>query len=315
MPSSMKMFLVGALSGVALILQGLPAVAAAVPVPVLTDPKVDAESPAATANHLAWETNSATAQSHYNVVFASRGSTATKQVNAAGTEGAHPRALFGTETIVYQQYTSSSSDIYLYNMSTKQRVKLGAKVNTKHWEYWPAASTKYVLFLRNTTERQLLLYNRKSGSVRTLAKAPLKCSWCLHPEWVGDSHVIYTVCSRTNYACEEKVLTIGGTTQTVPGKSAPYSRFGGAMDEARGDVYYVSSNTWCGLYDEVDRWNIGGGTPVVMIADLAEGFDGNSVSVAPSVTTPGDVDLFYSDWECLKNDADIYEIDSANTIT
>jgi hypothetical protein len=306
--------LVGTLLTVGLLWQALPAFAAGVPTPVADDPKVDAFSPAPTANHVAWLTNTASAQGTYNVVFADRGSTTTHRVNAIGTQGAHPRALFGTETIVYQQYTRSSSDLFLYNMDTSRRTKLPGRVNTRAWEYWPAASTKYVLFMRNTTERQLLLFNRKTGSLKKLASAPLKCDWCLQPDWVGQQHAVYTVCSRSNYACNVKVLTIGGGTQTVPGAKNPHSRFGAAMDEARGDVYYVSSSTWCGLYVEIDRWNISGATDPVVIADLAEGFDGNTVGIADSPAVPGDVDLFYSDWECLKNDADLLEIDSANTI-
>jgi hypothetical protein len=306
---------IGTVLTVVLVWQALPASAVGVPTAVVDDPKVDALSPAPTANHLAWETNSASAQSSYNVVYVDRGSTTTHRVNAIGTHGSHPRALFGTETIVYQQWTRSSSDIFLYNMDTHHRTKLPARVNTRAWEYWPAASTKFVLFLRITSERQLLLFNRKTGSLKKLASAPLKCGSCLQPEWVGQQHALYSVCSRATYACNVKVYTIGGGTQTVPGQQNPYSRFGAAMDEARGDIYYISSNTWCGLFDEVDRWNVDGATTPVVIADFAEGFDGNSVGIAASPTVSGDVDIFYSDWECLKNDADIFEIDSANTIT
>jgi hypothetical protein len=281
------------------------------PTPVFVVSNVDHVDPSATTNYLAWLQNTASKPKHYDVRFSLRSGGSSTRVNATGTQGSHVRPIWGTDSIVYQQYTRSTSDIYTYNMATKKRTKL--KLNTAAWEYWPAASTKYVLFVRNTRKaRVLLLYNRKSGLTNKITSIGLKCA-CLIPDWVGQHHALYTVCSPKNGACEVKVLTIGGGTKTVPGKGNPYSRYGAAMDESTGDVYYVSSNTWCGLFVELDRWNISGGTPTT-IYDFDEGIDGNEVTLAPDLTTPGDVDLYFSDWDCLHNDRDAYMIPSVNTL-
>jgi hypothetical protein len=42
--------------------------------------------------------------------------------------------------------------------------------------------------------------------------------------------------------------------------------------------------------------------------------DGNEVTLAPDLTTPGDVDLYFGDQDCLKDDADTYMIPSVNTL-
>ncbi len=282
------------------------------PTPVQVVANVDHFDPSATTTYMAWTQNSASNPSHYDARFSLRSGGSSSRVNATGTQAAHVRPIWGTESIVYQQYTRSSSDIFIYNMATKKRTKV-PHVSTRAWEYWPAASDRFVMFVRNTrTARVLMLYNRNSGSIDRIASVGFKCS-CLRPDWVGQHHAVYTVCSPKTSACEVKVLTIGGGTQTVPGKDKPYSRYGAAMDETTGDVYYVSSNTWCGLFVEIDRWNIAGGTPTT-IYEMDEGIDGNDLTLAPDLTTPGDVDVYFSDWDCLNNDADAYTIPSVNTI-
>jgi hypothetical protein len=134
------------------------------------------------------------------------------------------------------------------------------------------------------------------------------------PEWVGQQHAIYTVCPQKKYVCNEKVVTIGGGTVTVPGKQSPYERYGGAMDESTGDVYYISSNAYCGLFVEIDRWNISGASAPTTIYAMDEGIDGNNLTLAPDISTPGDIDLYFSDRDCLKADASIYMIPSVNTL-
>jgi hypothetical protein len=285
------------------------------PTPVQTNPKIDEFDPSATTSYVAWVQNSASKPQHYDVRFRPRSGGSSTRVNATGTQGSHVGPIWGTESIVYQQYTRSTSDIFIYNLATKHRTKLGRKVNTGAWEYWPAASAKYVLFLRITRKgRLMLLYNRASGSVSRIASARTKCGSCLEPEWVGQHHAIYRVCSAKTFACNVKVLTIGGGTKTVPGKQNPYSRYGAAMDESTGDVYYVSTNVYCGLFDEIDRWNISGASAPTTIYDMSEGIDGNRVTLAPDLTTPGDVDLYFGEDDCLKSNSDTYMIPSVNTL-
>lgn len=282
--------------------------AAAAPVPVVTGP-ADAFSPAPTIGYLAWQQNSVGNPGTYNIYAEPRAGGSAWKVNAAGTQGYGPSSIWGTDAIVYQQTTRSTSDLFQYNLATTTRKKLPAKVNTAAWEWGPAASSAYVLFNRTTSNgRQLLLWNRKANTIRELGRTKANCRKCLYPEWVGATHAIWSVCSDT---CHLRIWDAGTNTVTaLPDDPAPYSQYGASMDEATGDVYYVGSNWWCGLFVELRVWNIATGEAVVY--ELDEGVDGNSVALAPNLTTPGDLDLFYSVFTCLPEDSDIYMIESVN---
>ena len=124
---------------------------------------------------------------------------------------------------------------------------------------------------------------------------------------------MYENCGQKTFACQVKVLTIGGSTVTVPHQPAPYSAYGASMDEANGWVYFVRSTSFCGLFVELDRWQLGGSTTTIY--DLPEGIDAGSTSLAPDVTTLSDTDLLFSQWDCLASNSDIYQIESANTLS
>ncbi len=291
----------------------LPAEAVVVPTPVVEAAGYDAYDPAAPADVVAWVQNSASDPGHWDVRAKPRAGGSGWRVNATGTSGYGAAPIWGTNSIVYQQTTSSQSDLYLYNLSTKHRTKLDAHVNTSNWEYYPAASSKYVFFDRLTSSARLtLLYNRNTHKTKQLGKEPVRCKTCLTPTWVGDSHAIWSSCKGS--LCRIKVYTVGSGVETLPDTASPYSQYGAAMDEATGDIYYVYSTSYCGLFVEIRRWNIDGLSAPETIYDFPEGIDGNSVSLAPSQTTPGDVDLLYSDYDCLNEDADIFQIESVNLI-
>jgi hypothetical protein len=164
------------------------------------------------------------------------------------------------------------------------------------------------------TARNLLLYNRSSGRLTLIASVKPSCSDCLRPTWVGSTHLAYKSCSPVTFACNARVLTIGGGTVTVPRSPAPHSNYGASVDEATGDVYYVSSTSYCGLFVSIDRWNLAGGT-ASSLYDLPEAFDViGTVSLAPDTTTSTDTDVLYSQFDCLADNYDNYELPSANTL-
>jgi len=86
------------------------------------------------------------------------------------------------------------------------------------------------------------------------------------------------------------------------------------MDEATGDIYYIRTTTWCGLFVEIRRTNVSDLSTFTTIYDFPEGIDGNELSLAPDVLTPTDTDLLFSQYDCIKNDSDILEIDSVNAL-
>jgi hypothetical protein len=301
-----------------LIVQATPSIAVNPTPTVLRDfANVDEFSPVATALHLAWNQNSAGSPNHYDVYAQPRdNSTGPWKVNGPGTSGWTPSAIAGTETIIYQQSTSSVSDLYLYRFSTKIRSKLPSKVDSPAWEYNGVASASFIAFMRLTsTARQLLLYNRTSGKVTTIASIKKACGSCLYPDWVGATHMLYVQCSPKTFVCRSKLWSKGGTIQTIPNPGGARStQYGPSMDEASGDVYYVHSTTFCGLFVEIRRTNISNLSAFVTIDDFDEGIDGGRTSLAPDAAIPSDTDLLFDEWDCLQSDSGIYEIDSVNTL-
>jgi hypothetical protein len=285
--------------------------AAVSPTPVKVNPNTNAWFPAASVDHLAWEQYSS---GQYSIVQQSRGGGSPSKVNASGTSGYNSSPVAGTETIIYQQ-AAASSDLYLYNFNSGNRSKLPSKVDSKNWEYYPVASTTYVAFMRLTsTSRTLLLFNRNTGKLTEIESIKPRCGSCLRPTWVGSTHLIYQKCSKS-FVCKLLVWTKGGSTQTIPNPNgSPYTQYSGAMDEAIGDIYYFRSTTWCGLFVEIRRTNLSNLSSFTTIYDVPEGTDGNELSLAPDVLTPTDTDLLFSQYDCIANDSDIYQIESVNTL-
>jgi hypothetical protein len=311
MRSTLRSTLVGLFASISMAATALPVAAAVTPTPVKTDPAVDEYYPAASQNFLSWETY---ASGHFNVYAQPRSTGARSKVNAANTSGCCSSPLPGTNSILYQQFTRSNSDLYLYNMATKTRKKLPAKVNTKLWEYWGVASSAYVAFMRITSSaRVLLLFNRSTGKLAQIASVGVRCSSCLRPDWVGDTHMIYQQCSKS-LVCKLRVWRKGASTLKVPNPDgSPYTQYGGAMDEATEDIYYFRSTYWCGLFLEIRRTDLADLSAFTTIYDFPEGIDGNTLSLAPSTSTPDDTDLLFSQYDCIENNSDIYQIESVNT--
>ncbi|HET6849750.1 MAG TPA: hypothetical protein VFH74_12870 [Gaiellales bacterium] len=298
-----------------LALAGGPAQAAVTSTPLIVDPSSSALTPAATATQLAWEQNSAANPSHWDVRARNRAGGASWKVNGGTSSGYNPSVVQGTaNTIIYQQAGRTDSNLVYYNLSTKTRTKLPDKVDSPLWEYDGVASTSYVAFMRYTsTSRVLLLYKRSSGRITEITSIKRGCD-CLRPTWVGSSHLVYEQCSASTFACTIRVLTIGGSAVKVPRGAAPYDTYGGVLDEATGDLYFVNSTTYCGIFASVSRWNVSGSSAPEVIVDFPEGIDGNNLSLAPDQSVGGDSDLLYSQYDCIANDSDVYEVDSVNQI-
>jgi hypothetical protein len=288
--------------------------AAVTPTPLQTRPDVDEFSPTALAAYEAWSQSSDATPSQTNAFGIARAGGAPFRINAAGTNGYNPSAVQGTSSVIYQQ-AARTSNLFYFNMTTHVRSPLVAQVNSPAWEYYAVASTKYVAFMRLTsTARNLILFNKTTRAGHVIATTTKACGWCLRPTFVGASHLAYTQCSASNDTCQVRVLTIGGQTVSVPRGPVPYSNYSGSLDEATGDVYYIASTTWCGLFVSLNRWNLSGVSAPASMYDLPEGIDGSSVSLAPNATVPTDKDLVFSQYDCLTDNWDNYQIESANQI-
>ena len=92
--------------------------------------KADEFDPAASGAYLVWTVATKT---HHFVVYARPAGGGSKfRVNAAGTEGRVGGIDTDGKTLIYQQYVpdKNRSDIYAYDLATKQRTKIGKPVST-----------------------------------------------------------------------------------------------------------------------------------------------------------------------------------------
>jgi hypothetical protein len=292
-------------------ISALPSSAAVTPTPVKVSTSADAYYPAAGTTFFAWEQYKS---GDFSILGQLRAGGPASKVNASGTSGYGSSPIAGTDSIIYQQ-AAASSDLFMYNLATQHRTKFPDKVDSRNWEYYGVASSDYVLFMRLTsTARNLLLFNRSTGNLKQIDSIKPRCGSCLRPTWVGSSSLIYQRCSNGG-VCDVFVWQKGVGTQAIPNPGgSPYTQYGGVMDEATGDIYYVRSTTWCGLFVEIRRTNASSLSGFTTIYDVPEGIDMNHLSLAPDVLTPTDTDLLFSQYDCIANDSDIYQIESVNTL-
>jgi hypothetical protein len=322
--------LAGAIAAIAAIAAVAVPAAAGTPPPVVPVALLKSRAaelfPGASTSYLAWTANSVAAPSHADVFVRPRGGGPKVRVNQPGTQGYHSAMQLGSDRIAYQQFVGGGrSDIYLFDAATDQRRKLPPAVNTPVWEYWPEISSNTVLFLRvGALGRSLLAYDRSMKRTFQIAAAPLSCVSCLRGDWVGTANdAVYTRCSETTGACNVFYATWDPNSGVVnrvevpgpPSGPVGLSQFGGTLDEATGELYFVRSSTTCGRAAAVDRWNLS--TPATLptrLYFLPRGVDLNLVQLAPSATAPGDSDLLLSERTCVSGNADVYQIDSVNRI-
>ena len=132
------------------------------------------------------------------------------QVNAKGTNG-EGGGIY-RHTLVYTQTRSDRlppqfGDLYRFNLRTGRRAPLPNKVNTPQAEWGPSLSGRYLLFTRFATTKdedvisKVMLYDRKSGALRMLAKALASNSEGSTSNYVvaGQVNGAYAVWERNSY--------------------------------------------------------------------------------------------------------------------
>jgi hypothetical protein len=294
----------------------VPAYAAVVPLLVRDDPAKAEYGPAATATWVAWS------DATVGRVYAQpRGvGPAPYRINPGGTYGYGSSPVTSSapsEQITYQQVNSTQtrSDLFLFDLVTKVRTKLPLKVDSTYWEFGGVASTKYIFFNRlRGSWNYMLLFNRQSHVLTTVARFTAKCPQCYTPTWVGAAHAVYDKCSARTGACDPRVMTIGGATVAVPIGPAPVSAYGGSLDEANLNLYFIKSSVYCGIFVSIERANIASLGTQTDLYDTPTGIDLESTSLAPDIATPGDIDLLFTEFDCMGVDPGVYELNNVNTL-
>ncbi len=174
-------------------------------------------------------------------VFVSRlGATARTRINANDENGTLGTLMAGTDQVVFQQFRRHRSDLYFYDISTKRRWLVPRPVKSDKWEYWPAGSQEFILFLRwfkGDDHSELLLYDRVADDLQVLiddigAKT-------IFPGYAGAKYVAWSTCNRqTCWISYYDTETDTTTKLPLPGGKARYAP---AIDEATGTIYFVES--------------------------------------------------------------------------
>jgi hypothetical protein len=220
--------------------------------PVRVRPRLDEESPAVGLRAVAWSQNRSPTVGRYDVWLRLEGSRAFK-VNAQGTEG-FPGGIDGT-TLVFQQSdeANTDSDLWLYDLTTRTRRKLGRLLNTEEWEWAPSIAGNWILFGRGRMQgifepglRQVLLVNRSTGERRQLAKTET-LETEVFPGQLSGNFAVWSVCRlrRGVPLCDTFLYDIANKTTTKLPLGAARSQFAASVTAA-GVVYLVRSNGRCG---------------------------------------------------------------------
>lgn len=208
---------------------------------------------------LAWEQNSRRAPERYDV-YARRDGRRRFKVNAAGTEAANGGIY--RSTLVYQQYRGTKSNIFFYNLTTRQRRRASSKINTRNWEYWPSLSRKWLLFgrLRRDGTRRIVLHNRQSGHSKTLAKSARRSAF-LEPGQVNGRWAVWSRCDAAG-DCNVWLYDIERGRKTMVPNPGASQRAPSVSPE--GTVYFVRSGRKCRSSTKVMRKARAGETKLIV---------------------------------------------------
>lgn len=228
-------------------------------------------------------------------------STTERRLNERGTGGSMGGFVGSSNTLIYQQFHGYRSDLYFYDVQTRDRTKLPAVINTSDWEYWPLASNAYILFARlhlradhRTAWRRLFLFDRMSESLRPLTKQ-LRPSTTLSPDVIGETSAGWTVCAA---ACNVWIWdAVTDTIEKLPNPQG-MDQYGAAIDEAAGTITYSRDRSGrCGRNGTLRLMQIGSGTSTTLTTIP----DGLSLGIRRTmVENPdtGNLDLYVSRYRC-----------------
>jgi hypothetical protein len=284
-----------------------PAGAVTGPVKILAGPE-DQSSPSVNAAYLVWTQNSVAhpTRDHAYGRTPVLGATGRFRMDAPGTRGSAGGIDPLRNRAIYQQMTSSTSDLYWFNFDTRKRSKLPAPVNTAKWERDPRVSATYVLFARDTrSEVALFLWRRGAPTLRKIASYAFATSF-VAPGGVGDRYATWTVCGPLN--CSAHVYDADtDTTMEIP-TLQDRPQYAPVVDESRSIVYFVRSHQGCG--DTVGIWRrpLDLSAPGTRLVLLPAGIDtGWTLSLDDDVAHPR-LDLWFARFRCGPRQGDLYEL-------
>ena len=240
-----------------------PAIAASPDKPVRTNPWVMEWRASESANWMAWTERRSRRLGH--AVFAKRDGGRKFQLPSFGFHQAITGGVSG-KRLVYQTYDQGEdeSKLHLYSLPQRERRSLPGSVNTRHWEYLPSLSGKWLLFARAKANRRVvMLANLQTGNTRVLDRARWRVD--VEPGQVNGDYATWTVGGNGFEVYRYRISTRSKQRISRGDRWA----YGGSVARD-GTVYLVRSGEGCGKNVTVERWR--GGRRKTLLRP-AEGID------------------------------------------
>ncbi len=300
-------------SAVALAIVGsAPAGALTGPVRVLAGPE-DQSLPAANDRYLIWTQNSEAHPDQDHAYGKVLGIPGRFRLNATGTRGYAGGFDPGQDRAIYQQIRSGASDLYLFNLETRNRSKLPTPVNSARWEWGPRISDGFIFFARDAQGMtSLFLYDRESQSLAKIGTWNFTRYYVV-PGAVGDRYATWTVCSPltcnafvfdTDTSDRMRIPSIEGRAQYAP-----------VVDELHSMMYFVRSGQACGGSVGIWRRPLDLSTAADRLVALPAGIDTGWVMSLDADVSQDRLDLWFSRYRCAPQQGDIYELRGLDTLS
>jgi len=216
----------------------------------LYDPPGSQAGPSRNAAWLLYAANTKDRPRHWDA-FARpvAGGTPTK-INANGTQGYTGGFDPGTNTAIFEEYTSDTYDIRMFDLDTTQRVATPRPLHTGAIEFDPRISTAYISFFRyqkmnGVWYANLYLLDRSDDSLKKLTSIKSKNGQYVLNDFLGEHNATWTVCAAT---CVVRVYDIDAKTTTkLPSTSDHKPEYASTIDESVGALFFVRSGFGCGV--------------------------------------------------------------------
>jgi len=314
----MRRFVSLAFGAIVLFVVAAPARADIPAVKVIDEPGTQQVAPSGSGAWYSFTANSSAHPRRFNAYAEHVDLTGQTRLNPKGTGGFSGNFDPGTNTVIYDQYSSTSpSNLWFMDLDTTTRSKV-PDVNTKWYEYNGHVSNTYVLFDRDRKVNgvwwtELNLYDRTNHTTHQI-DAWKANTVIVIPGSVGDTTASFFLVKLRTGDNDSFVYDIAGDTRTkIPVASGKFA-YSPTIDEANQLVYYSVSGNGCGASVKIRRLPLVDFTanPTV-IASMPSGVDAYGLSLAPN-TTSGNTDLLFTRYNCSNGVSHIFALPGVDTV-
>lgn len=277
--------------------------------PLRARPLIREETPAVGDAVVAWAQNRGPGSESFDT-WLRLGTSAPRRVNPRGTEG-FPGGFDGTRLAYQQSDEQGNSDLWIYDVASSRRAKLGRHVNTGEWEWGASLAGSWVLFGRGTLQgiidpgdRLVLLVNRATGERRELAKTDTLDTE-VYPGQVSGNYAVWSVCRLRHgrVLCDTFLHDIENRdTRKLPSGGAP-AQFAASVTSS-GTVYAARGGGRCGVATRLVR--LDPGASAVVILRFPRGTEPTRTSAYARDT--GETEIVFDRGACSSQRSDVFRV-------